>query len=43
MARECTYCGEAKSRSKGKPMYYDAIDEYAHVECARENDINLGE
>lgn len=42
MARTCAVCGNGKTREQGTPMYYEAIDGYAHPECARKEGFNKG-
>lgn len=42
MSRTCQFCGEGDTREKGTPAYYDAIDGYAHVDCAHQRDISDG-
>lgn len=39
MGRTCQFCGDGQTREKGQPAYYDDIDGFAHVECAREKGI----
>lgn len=39
MSRTCEFCGAGQTHAKGTPAYYEEIDGYAHVECAREHDV----
>jgi hypothetical protein len=41
VSETCEFCGEGRTEAKGDPMYYEAEDIHAHMDCAIEAGVGL--